>query len=266
MLRLTTKVAVSPASSCRSSSAATRISSIASGRVSANSAVSSSSLSSTPSRPFAIARGASFAVDRLLAAPPRPPARNEAPVLQLDHVEDPLLHPLRVHVLRIDAEPLGQRVALGRKLLTHLVRARERVLRRDVIPVRREPAQIGRPGLDELGPELGQVGRHLHPYIRHQPLALADQALDVVDGDLAGPGGGSRRGTPSGATDGEAPEGVPRRLSVPRKEMTAPPAEPPRLLLRRRGCHLPNACVPRDPRCRRPPGRSSAGAGRSSAG
>ena len=43
MLRLTTKVAVSPASSARSSSAATRISSITSGRVSANSAVSSSS-------------------------------------------------------------------------------------------------------------------------------------------------------------------------------------------------------------------------------
>ena len=42
MLRLTTKVTVSPASSARSSSAAWRMSSIASGRVSANSAVSSS--------------------------------------------------------------------------------------------------------------------------------------------------------------------------------------------------------------------------------
>ena len=59
MLRLTTKVACSPASSARSSSAATRISSITSGRVSENSAVSSSSLSSSPSRPFSIARGAS---------------------------------------------------------------------------------------------------------------------------------------------------------------------------------------------------------------
>ena len=43
MLRLTTNVTVSPASSARSSSAAWRMSSIASGRVSANSAVSSSS-------------------------------------------------------------------------------------------------------------------------------------------------------------------------------------------------------------------------------
>jgi hypothetical protein len=57
MLRLTTKVTVSPASSARSSSAAWRMSSIASGRVSANSAVSSSSDSSIPSRPRAIAAG-----------------------------------------------------------------------------------------------------------------------------------------------------------------------------------------------------------------
>ena len=57
MLRLTTKVTVSPASSARSSSAAWRMSSIASGRVSANSAVSSSSASRAPSRPFAIAPG-----------------------------------------------------------------------------------------------------------------------------------------------------------------------------------------------------------------
>jgi hypothetical protein len=58
MFRLTTKVAVSPASSARSSSAATRIPSITSGRVSEKSAVSSSSLSSSPRRPFSIARGA----------------------------------------------------------------------------------------------------------------------------------------------------------------------------------------------------------------
>jgi hypothetical protein len=50
------KVTRSPASSARSTSAAARISSIASGRVSANRAVSSSSLSSSPSRPLAIAR------------------------------------------------------------------------------------------------------------------------------------------------------------------------------------------------------------------
>ena len=48
---------------------------------------------------------------RLFAASPGPSPRDEAPVLQLDHVEDALLHPLGVHVLRVDAEPLGQRVA-----------------------------------------------------------------------------------------------------------------------------------------------------------
>ena len=58
MLRLTTKVTRSPASSARSSSAAARISSITSGRVSANRPVSSSSLSASPLRPFSIARGA----------------------------------------------------------------------------------------------------------------------------------------------------------------------------------------------------------------
>ena len=57
MLRLTTNVTVSPASSARSSSAAWRMSSIASGRVSANSAVSSSSDSAPPSRARAIAAG-----------------------------------------------------------------------------------------------------------------------------------------------------------------------------------------------------------------
>ncbi len=66
MLRLTTKVAVSPLSSARSSSAATRISSITSGRRSANSAVSSSSVSASPARPRSIACGASLGVDLAL--------------------------------------------------------------------------------------------------------------------------------------------------------------------------------------------------------
>ena len=57
MLRLTTNVTVSPASSARSSSAAWRMSSIASGRVSANIAVSSSGLSGAPPRARAIAAG-----------------------------------------------------------------------------------------------------------------------------------------------------------------------------------------------------------------
>ncbi len=73
MLRLTTKVATSPASSWRSSSAAIRISSITSGRVSENSAVISSSESHSPSRPFAIARGAISGVDDLITSGARSP-------------------------------------------------------------------------------------------------------------------------------------------------------------------------------------------------
>ncbi len=57
MLRLTTNVTVSPASSERSSSAAWRMSSMASGRVSANSAVSSSGASAVPLRARSIAPG-----------------------------------------------------------------------------------------------------------------------------------------------------------------------------------------------------------------
>ena len=50
MLRLTTNVTRSPASSARSSSAAWRMSSMTSGRLSANIAASSSGASSSPSR------------------------------------------------------------------------------------------------------------------------------------------------------------------------------------------------------------------------
>ena len=55
MLRQITNVTVSPTSAARSPSAAARISSIASGRVSANSAVSSSSLNARPALPRSIA-------------------------------------------------------------------------------------------------------------------------------------------------------------------------------------------------------------------
>ena len=55
MLRLTTNVTCSPASSARSSSAAWRMSSIASGLVSANIAVSSAGVSGAPSRARSVA-------------------------------------------------------------------------------------------------------------------------------------------------------------------------------------------------------------------
>ena len=91
-------------------------------------------------------------VDRLVPPPAGSPPRDEAPVLQLDHVEDPLLHPIGVHVLRIDAEPLGQRIAPRRQLLPHLVRRRKRMLRRDVVPIRRQAPKVRRPRIDQLGP------------------------------------------------------------------------------------------------------------------
>ena len=123
MLRLTTNVTSSPASSARSSSAAWRMSSIASGRVSANSAVSSSARQRHAVAALRDRAGDQVAPDRPLLAPARAAARDEAPVLDLDHVEHALLHPLRVHVLRVDAEPLGERVAARRELLAHPVRA-----------------------------------------------------------------------------------------------------------------------------------------------
>src|SRR6267154_379189 len=97
-LRLTTNVTVSPASSARSSSAAARMSSTTSGRRSANSAVIWVTDSGAPSR--ALDRlGDQILADRALVATTRSPARNEAPVLRLDHVQHTLRHPLGVDVL-----------------------------------------------------------------------------------------------------------------------------------------------------------------------
>ena len=73
MLRLTTKVTVSPASSARSSSAAWRMSSIASGRVSAKSAVSSSSVSALAVAPAGDRAGTRSA--RIARASVRPEPR-----------------------------------------------------------------------------------------------------------------------------------------------------------------------------------------------
>ena len=72
MLRFTTNVTVSPASSARSESAAWRMSSITSGRVSAKSAVSSSSDSASPSRARSIAAGASSLLTTSSSVRPEP--------------------------------------------------------------------------------------------------------------------------------------------------------------------------------------------------
>src|SRR5215210_2465734 len=61
--------------------------------------------------PLAVARageraGHEVVTDRTVSAPPGAAPRDEAPVARLDHVEHTLLEPLRVHVLRVDTQPL----------------------------------------------------------------------------------------------------------------------------------------------------------------
>ncbi len=121
MLRLTTKVTVSPASSARSSSAAHahRLD-----RLRARLGEHRGQL----------LRGEALAVTGLLdrrpdevrvdrerrLLPARSAARDEAPVPLPDGVEHALGDPFAVEVLRVDAEPLGQRDAVRVQALAHL--------------------------------------------------------------------------------------------------------------------------------------------------
>ena len=187
MLRLTTKVTSSPASSARSSSAAARSSSMASGRVSANSAVSSSLSRERPSRPFAIAPGHQVASDRALFAPSRAAPRDEAPVARLDDVEHTLLEPLGADVLRVDAQALGERDPVLRQPLASVRGRGERVLGRDVVAVGAQAAEVGGPRGHQLRPPVREVGRHLHADVGHQPPRLRDQALHLLDAHRGGP-------------------------------------------------------------------------------
>ena len=209
MLRLTTNVTVSPASSRRSESAAWRMSSIASGRVSANSAVSSSAVSAAPDCGAGDRVRHEVGPDRALLAAPRVAARDERPVLHLDRVEHSLLEPVRVHVLRVHAQALGQRRPARGEPLAHLVHRRERMLGRDVVSVRGQPAQVGGALVHERQPPVRQVRRDLDAHVRHQPPALAHQRAHVVERDLGGPGG--------------------QRLAArPRRPRAAPPRRSPR--------------------------------------
>ena len=170
MLRLTTNVTVSPASSARSSSAAWRMSSIASGRVSANSAVSSSGASGGPSRARSIAPGHEVAADRRgrLGAP-RAAARDEAPVARADRVEDRLGQPLRVDVARVHAQALGQREAVLLQAPAHLVDARGTGARGRC--GRRWPtARRGRwrRPRTSCSHQSARFGRDLHAHVGHQ--------------------------------------------------------------------------------------------------
>ena len=187
-----------------------------------------------------MACGASSGSIVALLAAPRAAARDEAPVLQLHDVEDTLLHPLGLEVLRVDAEALGQRVALRREPLADLVRARERVLGRDVVAVRRQAAQVGRARLNQLVPPIREVRRDLDAHVGHEPPALGDEPLHVVS-------------VISEAHSGIGAAPRPERPSIPRWGV------------RRTFCDATGASRRRR-RSRRPLGRSSADAARSSGG
>ena len=180
MLRLTTNVTRSPASSARSASAAWRMSSTTSGRVSEKSAVSSSGVSSSPSRARSIVPGAT--------APSRRRGTNER-VLGADDLEHARRLPGLVDVLRVDAQALGEREAVGGEPGAHLGGRRERVLGRDVVAVGAQAAEVGGAGAHQLGPPVGEVRRHLDADVGHQPPRLGDQPLHVGDRDLVGPRG-----------------------------------------------------------------------------
>ncbi len=61
------------------------------------------------------------------------------------------------------------------------------MLRGDVVAVRREAAEVGRAGGDELAPPVGEVRRDLDADVGHQPPRLGDQALHVLDPDRTSP-------------------------------------------------------------------------------
>ena len=117
----------------------------------------------------------------------RAATRDEAPVAALDHVEHALGHPLLVDVLRVDAQALGQRDAVGGQALANLVGRGERVLRRDVISVGAQPAEVGRALADELRPPVGEVGRDLDADARQQTPGLAHEPAHLVDVDRGRP-------------------------------------------------------------------------------
>ena len=160
---------------------------MASGRVSANSAVSSSASSCFAAAGALDGARGQLGADRAVVAPARALARDEAPERGLDHVKDALLHPLGVHVLRVHAQPLGQRVATRLQVLAHPVRRRERVLGRDVVAVGRQPAQVGGPLLHQRQPPLGQVGRDLHAHVGHQLQRRPHQRAHLVQRHVLAP-------------------------------------------------------------------------------
>ena len=230
-LRLTTNVTVSPASSARSSSAAARMSSIASGRVSANSAVSSSAPSGAPpvgARQRVGPRGRRPGARR--ARRGRAPARDEAPVARLDHVEHALRDPLRVDEARVHAQPLGERhPSCASRLRTW------------------------------CGDGKGCSGEMWSPLADSPPRSVAPAADQLA-----------ATSRPGWAGSGSPTSGISRRASATSRSMSSTETGEAHAGARDVGPRSAGRCAssPRRPpwRSRPAPRRSSGGAGRSSAG
>ena len=197
------------------------------------------------------------AADLPLLAAAGAAARDEAPVARLDHVEHALLDPAGVHVLRIHAEALGEGVAARRELLAHPVDRRERVLGRDVVAVRGQPAEVGGALVDEREPPVGEVRRYLDAHVGHQPARLAHERPHVVERHRRGPRRGrerprracrcagprrrSRRAPRRSSADAErssggSPPGGGRARRAPRPAPRAPPRARPASPRCPRGC------------------------------
>ena len=91
-------------------------------------------------------------------SPARPPPWDERPVRRLDHVHHRPRDPLRIDVLGVHAQPLGQRHPVGLQPLADLGRRREWVLGRDVIAVGAQPAEVGGARPDKLGHQSDRFG------------------------------------------------------------------------------------------------------------
>ena len=207
MLRLTTNVTVSPASSARSSSAAWRMSSIASGRVSANIAVSSSALSATPVAALRDrARHEVGADRRRRVGAARAAPRDEAPVLDLDRVH---------HAL---ARPTPGRCTAGTRTGARSARSRPPAAALRTwcgegngcsgemwSPLALSPPRSVAPAAHELAPPVGEVRRDLDADIGHQPPRLGDQALHVLDASPAQAQSGSGSSRRAAVGDARAP-------------------------------------------------------------
>ena len=114
-----------------------------------------------------------------------------------------------------------------RQALADLVRRRERVLGRDVVAVRAQPAEVGRARGDELRPPVGEVRRDLDPDVgqRRRASAIRRFMSSSVTGDAhagaarrraarAGPCASSPRAAPVAISAGSSPVVAPVRDEV----------------------------------------------------